>query len=93
MGDDVALARRAATVEIDGALTVEVRGHVAPDEIGEDRRESFTTVDRVGRLASVAAHLDREAHVDGRQGLLPFGVAPVGAVGLDAPKRSRMASR
>jgi hypothetical protein len=45
VGDGVALARRATTVEIDGALTVEVRGHVVPVEIGEDWR-NFTTVDQ-----------------------------------------------
>ena len=55
--------------------------------------ERFTTFDQVGRLGSVAAHVDREARVDGRQGLLPFGVAPVGAVGLDGSKSSRVASR
>src|ERR1035441_6196062 len=91
MGDDVALARRAANVAIDGALTVEVRRHVAPVEIGEDRRERFTTVDQVGRLGSVAAHVDREAHVDGHGALRRSASRLCSA--RNASKRSRMASR
>src|SRR5260370_998650 len=61
MGHGVALARWAATVDIDGALTAEVPGHVAL-EICEDRRERFTTLAQVGPRRSVAAHVDREAH-------------------------------
>jgi hypothetical protein len=51
-------------------------------EVGEDRRERFSPFEHVGRLGTLAVHVDGKAGVDGEQRLLRFSVATVGAVGV-----------
>jgi hypothetical protein len=80
VGDRVALAGRAVTLERDGALPVEVRGHLVAIEVVEDGRQRFSPMKHVGRLAAFALHVDGEDGVVGEERLLPFGVTTVGAV-------------
>jgi hypothetical protein len=45
-------------------------------------RKSLTAFEDVGRVRVRAAHVDGEASIGREQGLLPLGVAPVGAVSV-----------
>jgi hypothetical protein len=80
--DRVALARGAVPVDPDRALPVEVGGHLVAVQVFEDGRERLSPLQDVGRFAAFAVHVDREAGVVGEEGLLSFGVAAVGAVGV-----------
>jgi len=47
VGDGVALTGRVITVDLDGALPVELRRRVVPMQVGGDGRQSLATIDDV----------------------------------------------
>src|SRR5262245_20528692 len=78
--DRVALAGGVPPVDRDRALAVEVGGDLVALEVLEDGRERLPPFEHVGRLASLTFYVDGEAGVGREEGLLPLGVAAVGAV-------------
>jgi hypothetical protein len=82
VGDRVALACRAVTVDVDRALAVEVRRRLVAIEVVEDGCKRFAPMQDVTRLAAVAVHVDGEDGVVGEERFVTCGVAAVGAVGV-----------
>src|SRR5579864_802405 len=82
MRDRVALAGGPLAVEHHGALPVEMSRRLVLVQGFEDGRKCLTAFEDVGRLGVRAAHVDGEASVGREQGLLPLGIASVGAVSV-----------
>src|SRR5689334_7509976 len=82
MRDRVALAGGPLAVEHHGALSVEVSRRLVLVQGLEDGRQCLAAFQDVGRVGAGAAHVDGEASAGGEQGLLPLGIAPVGAVSV-----------
>ena len=82
VGDRVALASAAVSVDRYRALSVEMSRRLVAIEIREHRRQGLSSFEHVGRPAALPLHVNGEAGVGGEERLLTLGVASIGAVGV-----------